>query len=237
MDIITKLSYKPFVHIIAQARSGSSALYDALQWPSDNIDPKISKQSYPDRSKDLSEPLKGPINKTLFNKVLSMVKDHEKHELTTMKNLLPDILKYDKRLQNKMFRLPVYTVGLLRRNTFEQTCSDILHDLDGWVHIGEATKMHEIDRNKFVQTLMAVVREKKNMLNYARHYDEIIYYEDIVYPSHIISTLSPPKQSRIANYHEVKQWYHELMHSWKHQKTVQVSGIKWHIDKTNTHKA
>ena len=237
MDIITKLNYKPFVHIIAQARSGSTALYDALQWPSADADPEKTKQSYPDQSKDLSEPLKGPIDKKRFNKVLAMVKDYETHEVTTMKNLLPDILKYDKRLQNKMFKLPVYTVGLLRRNTFEQTCSDILYDLDGQVHVGEATKMHEIDRNRFIQTLMAIVREKKTMFNYAQHYDEIIYYEDIVYPSHIVSTLNPPKQARIANYHEVKQWYHDMMHNWKHQQTVQVSGITWHIDKTNTHKA
>ena len=128
-------------------------------------------------------------------------------------------------------------MGLLRRNTFEQTCSAILNDLDGLVDIGEATQLYVFDRDRFVRDLTTCVREKKTMLNYAKHYDEIIYYEDIVYPSHIHDTFNPPKQARIVNYHEVKQWYHEMMHSWEQQETVQVSGITWHIDKTNTHKA
>lgn len=233
MDIITRLSHKPFVHIIAQARSGSTVLYDALQWPSEDLDVRTSKQNYFDKSKDLSEPLQGELDKKRFNKVLAMVKDYEKNGVTTMKNLLVDILKYDKRLQNKMFKLPVYTVGLTRRNTFDQTCSYMLHRYLDNNPVGTLDQKYVVDQHTFTKSLITVMREKKTMFNYTQHFDEIINYEDIVFPPHITSTLNPPKQLRIINYHEVKQWYYEMMHSWNQVETVQSAGVNWSIDKTN----
>tara|TARA_B100000989_G_C19454498_1_gene433342 strand:- start:356 stop:1045 length:690 start_codon:yes stop_codon:yes gene_type:complete len=226
-DIITRLSAKPFVHIIAQARSGSTALYDSLQWPHGFVEPKITKQRI-----NLSEKLKGPVSKEHLNKICAMVKDYEKNGLRTMKNLLQDILRYDKRSQNKLFKLPVYNVGLTRRNTFEQTCSEMLHDMDK-APVGTLDQKYVIDHESFMRNLLAILREKKAMFNYKEHYDELINYEDIVFPPHIVSSWSPPKQLRIINYQEVKEWYREYMQKSKHVEIVQSAGVNWSIDKTN----
>ena len=71
------------------------------------------------------------------------------------------------------------------------------------------------------------------MYNFSKHYDEIIYYEDIAFPSYCADTLNPPKQLRIANYQQLKALYRELMREWDTAQQVQTRGITWTIDKTN----
>ena len=224
MDIIERLRQKPFVHIIAQARSGSTALYDALCWPNQN------KQSV-----NLSEKLKMPPDKELLDKVCAMILEHDKHGLKVMKNIMLDILAFDKPSQDKIFALPVYTVGLLRRNSFDQICSDILHDLDDWKtpHQIDLEHTHVVSRDRFRQRAGHVLSQKRTMYNYSKHYDEIIYYEDITFPSHCADTLSYPKQRRIANYQQLKVMHQELMREWGIIEEVQTRGITWTIDKTN----
>jgi len=220
MDIIERLRQKPFVHIIAQARSGSTALYDALAWPNQN------KQSI-----RLSEPFRMPPDKELLDKICAMILEHEKHGLKAMKNLLIDILAFDKTSQEKIFALPVYTVGLLRRNSFDQICSDILHDLDKGPIGSDNT--HVVGRDLFRRRAGYVLSQKRTMYNFSKQYDEIIYYEDIAFPSHCSGTLNPPKQRRIANYQQCKVLYQELMREWDTSQQVQTRGITWTIDKTN----
>ena len=231
MDVITRLSQKPFVHIIAQARSGSTALYDALQWPiysQHKVNGGNYKQSF-----NLSETFKGPMDKIHLERVCKMVESHEHFKLRTMKNLLQDILRYDKKSQKRLFNLPVYTVGLVRRNTFDQVCSDVLMSMDGGEPVGTLDQKYVINKKRFMMNLLAILREKKAMFNYRKHYDEILHYEDIVFPAHINKSLSPPKQLRILNYQEIKAWYHEYMQKSKNIKTVQSAGVNWNIDKTN----
>ena len=224
MDIIERLRQKPFVHIIAQARSGSTALYDALCWPNQN------KQSM-----GLSEKLKPPSDRQNLDKICAAVEEHDKHGLKAMKNLLIDILAFDKPSQDRLFALPVYTVGLIRRNSFDQICSDILHDLDDWKfpHQIDLEHTHVVSRDRFRQRASIVLSQKRTMYNYSKHYDEIIYYEDLVFPSYCADTLSHPKQKRIANYQQCKVMHQELMREWDTSQQVQTRGITWTIDKTN----
>ena len=217
------LTGKPFVHILAMARSGSSVLYEYL------IRPEKSEPAFK-QPLNLSEPFKD--RKILYPDLVEpIVKEimQNPHQFRVMKNLLPDLLTLNKQQQKMLLDIPSYKVGLLRKDAFEQTCSDCLNDLriDVW------TESVEIPENHFVRLLREVLRDKRNMHNYAHWFDQIIYYEDMWFPPHIVTKQNPPKSQTITNLSRLKEVYNKFMATRNLHKNVQHRGITWKVDQTN----
>ena len=219
MDVIANLISKPFVHILAEARSGSTTLYDAVNQGVGN--------QWVDRygnTIDLSEPFKEPSSQPGFAKQLYPHKVNEicdyiignPDKVKVMKNILFDVSQFDPEIQQRLFELPAYTIGLSRRNTFEQALSRCLAKITGVYHVEvwysvlhhykPATK---IDPNLFLEQLNITMARKQQLLDHSHLLDEIIYYEDINFPKQFDSNKFPPKSESIANYAELQDLYHK----------------------------
>tara|TARA_B100001057_G_scaffold177823_1_gene178624 strand:- start:172 stop:840 length:669 start_codon:yes stop_codon:yes gene_type:complete len=220
MDIIEHLTSKPFVHIVATPRSGSTALYSALQ--------RKKHHNEKNPQVNLSEPFRfhGVLDYSLVPALHHQI-TRNPEKFSVMKNLLSDINLFPKKYQKMLWSIPAYTVGLLRRNTFEQTISNQLHDLNA-----DLTKATQLDVVVFQRKVADLLRDKMSM-HKCNKLDEIIYYEDIVFPRHVNRDKNPPKNQTVSNLPELRQAYQETMLEMDQLKQVQYRGVTFNIDRSN----
>lgn len=206
IDIIDLLRSKPFVHIISEPRSGSTALYTALKKPTQYF--------------DLNEPF-DQAREVTGKKEQNNVKDHiltilkkdmEFHSV--MKNHAFAILDLTDNMQERLWQIPAFTVGLTRRDWFAQTCSLALAEYTGkWDEQHKSSVTIPLDF--FVDKFRQLLGCKNDLSQLDSHFNMLINYEDIKFPNKldhkkVNSTLS------IANIQELKQMYNHLKDT--HQK-------------------
>ena len=248
---LTKLLDHTFVHIIAQPRSGSTALQEYLKRPWLNEDNTLGKGLIMHRS--LSEPFnidKKSRMKTLPKNIKEQTAQaqllcHDIHQhpqnYMAMKNLIDDITKFDQHTQDMLYSLPGITVGLYRRNTFDQTCSEFLLSIfkkqypDQTVGVVKQDQHTSLNKRAFLNRLQHNLQQKKFMHSIAHKFDVMIAYEEIQhqFPEQLSHWKNPPKSHSITNYNDVVAWHDEYMQqAGLHQKFTH-KGINFVIDKTN----
>ena len=77
-----------------------------------------------------------------------------------------------------------------------------------------------------------LLRDKKAMYM-CNKLDEIIYYEDIVFPQHVDKDKNPPKSQTVSNLPELRQAYQETMLQMDQLQQVQYRGVTFNIDRSN----
>lgn len=208
-----------FVHIIAEPRSGSTALFEYLN-----------------HNRPLNLALLEPLENTTTNTSMATAIRHhtDRHhkiynyeqlcvELETnaskykvMKNLLDDLLKIPQPLQQRFWQLPGINLGLARRNLFEQTCSNLIANISGTTsswngHTARGT--FTIDGPIFMQALDHHLGLKQRWCNHRHQFDQTVFYEDIVWSSELHMTKNPPKHHHIINIDQLREWYVEWQQS------------------------
>ena len=265
---ISQLLEYSFVHIIAQQRSGSTALHEYITrpWPGKPLDKHRDQKGMgwwyetAGRKKyHLGEPFNDgenhypeTRNKPGFlaqqqAQAQALCRDIKQHtqNYTCMKNLIDDIRKFDEDTQDMLFNLPGITVGLVRENTFDQTCSEYLlqimaeafpDQLKGTVLPDQYTSLEE---HEFLNRLEQNIKQKQLMYSLKHRFDVMIAYEEIEnqFPKTLAWQKNPPKAHTIINYDKVVQWYNQYMDSAGLTKKVTHKGINFIIDKTMQHKA
>lgn len=193
VGLIDLLKSKPFVHIISEPRSGSSALYEELA---------RGQQIF-----NLNEPF-DPNNKPhVRDHVLTYIVKNP-NECRVMKNHAFALLDLKQNEQERLWSIPSFNVGLSRRDWFAQSCSLALAEFtQNWDFPNSAKFTIPVDfyKEKFKQMIDC----KNDLAQLDHHYDILIYYEDIKFPKtqshrHIRS------QASIDNIEELREVYSNL---------------------------
>ena len=259
---ISQLIEYSFVHIIAQHRSGSTALHSYVMHPWPWPDERYNQ--FPNRRhqilgegimllEHLSEPFNDVENfgeeqpESLAEQTAqaqALCRDIKQHtqNYTCMKNLIDDIRKFDEDTQDMLFNLPGITVGLYREDTFAQTCSDCISWIfrkpqsAGFIKPDQYTS---IDKKMFLHRLVQNLQQKQLMHSLKHRFDVMVAYEEIEhqFPSQFNSWKNPPHSHTIINYDKVVAWYNEHMALAGLHNKVTHKGINFIIDKTMQHKA
>ena len=263
---ISDLLQYSFVHIIAQQRSGSTALHTYMtgKWTGkpnhreqtgigswSEIEQKTkyhlgepfnsSQEFYPETRK------KPGFHKWQQAQAQALCHDIKQHtqNYVSMKNLIDDVIKFDKKTQNMLFNLPGITVGLTREDTFAQTCSECVLEImakafpEQSVGKVKQDQYTSLDREIFEDKLRHNIKQKQFMHSLKHRFDVMITYEEIEnqFPESMEWRKNPPHSHTIINYDKVLQWYNEHMASAGLHRKVTHKGINFIIDKTLQHKA
>ena len=235
-----------FVHIIAQPRSGSTALHSYVAKSQRRLHKRLQTLGEGITLKqDLSEPFNihrnkdGIEQKTIQAQLLCHdIKQHTQRYVC-MKNLIEDIKKFDNDTQDLLFDLPGITVGLYRHNTFDQTCSECIMEMFMKLHpeqtIGVVKKDQYTSLNKqeFLRKLRYNIRQKRFMHNVSNKFDVMVAYEEIEnqFPSNVGDWKNPPHSHTIINHDKVVAWYNEYMQESGLHEKVTHKGINFIINK------
>ena len=170
--IIDFLRSKPFVHIISEPRTGSSALYNHLV-DDDHI--------------DLSEPFSNYTDKDTSNDSNTIITYLENNieKCRAMKNHAMDFNILDQDQCNRIFALPSFTVLLTRNNWFEQTCSLALACVSqSWDKPYDGKV--EISLELFKQSLYDIMESKQQSAKYIKKADLLLSYENIIFKNNLM---------------------------------------------------
>jgi len=226
LDWIKVLLRENFVHLISEPRTGSTAVYNSINY-------NLNEQGF--NHLNLNEPLSKLKYKTLTNEVqvlCTYIKNNPK-KVKVMKNHAVNIAKLDKENQSLIFSLPGKKVALSRKNLFEQACSRAIAEETGvWGQKQPKTKMN-IHVNDFLDRIDECIEDKKILNQFRKVFDYKIYYEDIVFDS-TYSKKNFPKSNIIKNLDELKlffnNWieknYNKIQHLVPWQKKLEISSHK-----------
>ncbi len=219
MDIIQHLRSQPFVHIISEPRSGSNALYNCLKENTaqdKELSVKFWHQNFEATKHVVPNHLKHAERRELFHNNISAMCDYisnNMHKVRVIKNHLMDMQDYRLRDQHRLWQLPAYTVGLSRRDTFEQTLSRCLSKLTGIYHINESLGDHTVAKTispeLFLEHLGKITQRKQDMHRHKIRFNQFIYYEDITFPAHMSRYRFPPKSHTVKNLSQLQDLYHK----------------------------
>jgi hypothetical protein len=193
IGIIDFLKSKPFVHIISEPRTGSSALYGSLSG---------SLQLF-----NLNEPF-DPNNKPHVRDHVLTYLNNNASQCRVMKNHAFAILDLNHNEKERLWKVPAFNVGLSRRDWFAQTCSLALAEYtQNWdfPHSAKFNVPVDFFEDKFRQLMGC----KNDLSQLDEHYDILVYYEDIKFPKsqshrHISS------QTAIENIEQLREVYSKL---------------------------
>jgi len=251
---LSQLFEYSFVHIIAQPRSGSTALHSYVM-------PNLGKAEHqhgqgPYRrhqilgegitlKEDLSEPFNIFSNKnSIEQKTIQaqlLCRDIKQHtqRYVCMKNLINDVKKFDKNTQDLLFNLPGITIGLYRHNTFDQTCSVCIMEAfmkshpEQPVGIIKQDQYISLKKQNFLRNLSYNIGQKQLMHSIADRFDVMVSYEEIEhqFPPRLTKWKNPPHSHTIINHDKVVVWYNEYMQKAGLHKKVTHKGINFIINK------
>ena len=205
---ISKLLEYSFVHIIAQHRSGSTALHSYVQakWdgkPKDKHREQTGIGFWHEVDQKMRYSLSEPFNEYTNYYIETRKKPgfiawqqaqvqalcHDinlnTQHYVCMKNLIEDIIKFDDETQDLLYNLPGITVGLYREDTFDQTCSEcVLEIMMDSFPKRRSSKISpdqytSLDKKIFVHKLEENIRQKKLMHSLKHRFDMMIAYEHI----------------------------------------------------------
>ena len=205
---ISQLLEYSFVHIIAQHRSGSTALHEYVgaSWDGKPRDKHRDQEGigwWYETSGETQYHLGEPFNDfenyypETRNKpgflawqqaqAQALCRDIKQHtqNYVSMKNLIDDIMKFDEETQDMLFDLPGITVGLYREDTFAQTCSECVLEImaDAFPDQSKGKVKQDqytsLDRATFEEGLDGNIKQKQLMHSLKHRFDVMIAYEEI----------------------------------------------------------
>jgi len=188
--VVHYLRSKPFVNIISEPRTGSTALYESLRR---------------DQTVDLDE----IMNKNNFNDTMQWINKNT-DECRVMKNHSYEVSELSKPQQEIFFNIKAFHVGLLRRNFFEQTCSVARAELTNNYHAPTNKKVY-IDPDFYTNLFWRMYSGKTDMFTLWDQLDMILYYEDIDFSKSQKRRKWPDKKDTIENFNELKKIYAHLI--------------------------
>ena len=205
---ISQLLEYSFVHIIAQHRSGSSALHSYLQtqWAGKSND-QHREQTGIGFWHEVDQKMKYSLSEP-FNEYTNYYAETRKkpgfiawqqaqvqslcHDINLntqnyvcMKNIIEDITKFDEETQDLLYNLPGITVGLYRENTFDQTCSECVLEImmDSFPNRTSGKiypdQYTSLDKKMFEFKLSENIQQKKLMHSLKHRFDVMVAYEEI----------------------------------------------------------
>lgn len=192
-NIIDQLRSKSFIHIISEPRSGSTALYESLT----------------DQFFHLNEPFGPHHSIDKINHTLDYLENNLSH-CKVMKNHATMIIDLPIELQKRLWDIPAFTVGLSRKNLFEQSCSLALAEFTNqWDEPHHIKVLLPIDY--YINQLERCIHFKNHLLLLEQKLDLFIYYEDIQFPSEQIKRKYQSKSHNIENLDELRIVYNNFL--------------------------
>ena len=199
------------LHIISETRSGSSCLAEIYS----NNGYKIIEEhewacmaSWNGHKKTIPE----------IEEILEQIETST--EPIVFKNHWVDIerrLKDFPLIKERLYNLKAKKLCLLRRNKLEHGLSrcyssETKHTHNIYRHdMPKTRKKIEIPINRFNKTIEGTIQEFKAFLNWAKSYgDEIVFYEDLTFPSNTIEQQIHPYSELITNLPELIDLYYNL---------------------------